>query len=113
MSLTSLSLMRPSRLPNLANRIWIGVREAGRPIRVTSDGFNSVLENEPDSAAKPPSQHLEKRPAAFWKNRKESRDKKLGWKKNASTPLFASQLALPALPIPGLMVQERLLNLPD
>jgi hypothetical protein len=44
------------------------------------------LKPSSDSAAKLPSQHLEKRPAAFGKNRKENRDIKLGWKENASTP---------------------------
>src|SRR5271157_5721065 len=82
-------------------------------LKVTSDGFDSSLANEPDSGAKSPFHHSEKRPAAFWKNPKESRNRKLGWKESASSLQLATHLPLPALPIPGLMSKERLLNLPD
>jgi hypothetical protein len=42
-----------------------------------------VLANEPDSRTKPEFQHLEERPAAFWKKHQESRKIKLSRKEIA------------------------------
>ena len=44
---------------------------------LTSDGFDSVLANEPDSGTEPEIWHQGQRPAAFWKKHEESRKKKL------------------------------------
>jgi hypothetical protein len=42
---------------------------------LTSDGFDSVLANEPDSGTEPEIWHQGQRPAAFWKKHEESRKK--------------------------------------
>ena len=42
---------------------------------VTSDGFDSVAANEPDSGMKPLFRRLEKRPAAFWESQAEPQEK--------------------------------------
>ena len=45
--------------------------------RVVSDGFDRRPANEPSPATKPRFQHLEKRPAAFWKSSKEDLERKV------------------------------------
>jgi hypothetical protein len=51
--------------------------------RVVSDGFDRRPANEPSPATKPRFQHLEKRPAAFWKSSKEDLERKVSRKERA------------------------------
>jgi hypothetical protein len=48
-----------------------------------SDGFVPTSSIEPIPGTKPRFQHLEERPAAFWKSPEEGRKRKLIWKETA------------------------------